>query len=245
VAGNWKMNTTLAEAVELAEALRGSIDDVEAVERVVCPPFVSIAAVAERLAKSSIGVGAQDVHFEEKGAFTGAIAPGMLEGLCGYAIVGRSERRQYFGETDESVNKKVKALLRRNLVPIVCVGENLAQNEAGETLGVVTRQVRAALDEVEPTDRLVFAYEPIWAIGTGRAATAADADRVIGSIRAVLARVWNPEAAEALRIQYGGSVTPANAVELFARPEIDGALVGGASLKAADFTAIVRAAAAV
>jgi triosephosphate isomerase len=245
VAGNWKMNTTLAEAVDLAEALHASIDEVETVERVVCPPFISIAAVAERLAKSSIGVGAQDVHFEEKGAFTGAVAPGMLAGLCGYAIVGHSERRQYFGETDESVNKKIKALLKHDLVPIVCVGENLAQNEAGETLGVVTRQVRAALDDVEPTDRLVFAYEPIWAIGTGRAATAADADRVVGSIRAIVARVWSPDAAEALRIQYGGSVTPANAAELFAQPEIDGALVGGASLKAADFTAIVRAAAAV
>jgi triosephosphate isomerase (TIM) len=245
VAGNWKMNTTLSEAVDLAEALHASIEGIDAVERVVCPPFISVAAVAERLAKSSIGVGAQDVHFEEKGAFTGAVAPGMLTGLCGYVIVGHSERRQYFGETDESVNKKIKALLRHNLVPIVCVGENLAQNEAGETLGVVTRQVRAALDEVEPTDRLVFAYEPIWAIGTGRAATADDADRVVGSIRAIVARIWNPDAAEALRIQYGGSVTPANAAELFARPEIDGALVGGASLKAADFTAIVQAAAAV
>jgi triosephosphate isomerase len=245
VAGNWKMNTTVGEAVELAEALRGTIDELDSVERVVCPPFISIAAVAERLAKSSIGVGAQDVFFEERGAFTGEVSPAMLVGLCGYAIVGHSERRQYFGETDQAVNAKVKALLKHDLVPIVCVGENLAQNEAGETLGVVTRQVRAALDDIEPTDSLVFAYEPIWAIGTGRAATAEDADRVIGSIRAVVARVWNPDAAEALRIQYGGSVTPANAAELFARPEIDGALVGGASLKATDFTAIVRAAAAV
>ena len=239
------MNTTVHEAVELAETLRGSIGDVEAVERVVCPPFVSIASVAERLAKSSIGVGAQDVNWEEKGAFTGEVAPGMLVGLCGYCIVGHSERRQYFGESDETVNKKIQALLRHEITPIVCVGENLQQNEAGETLGVVTRQVRAALDGVEPTERLVFAYEPIWAIGTGRAATSADADRVIGSIRAIVARVWNPDAAEALRIQYGGSVTPANAAELFARPEIDGALVGGASLKAADFAEIVRAAASV
>ncbi len=245
VAGNWKMNTTLAEAVELAEALRDTIDGIESVERVVCPPFISIAAVSERLAKSSIGVGAQNVFYEEKGAYTGEVAPTMLEGLCGYVIVGHSERRQHFGETDESVNRKVKAVLDHGLVPIVCVGENLRQNEAGETLGVVTRQVRAALDGVGPTDRVVFAYEPIWAIGTGRAATAADADRVIGGIRAVVARIWSPEAAEAMRIQYGGSVTPGNAAELFARPEIDGALVGGASLKAADFTAIVQAAAAV
>ncbi len=239
------MNTTLAEAVELAEALRDAIDGIESVERVVCPPFISIAAVSERLAKSSIGVGAQNVFYEEKGAYTGEVAPTMLEGLCGYVIVGHSERRQHFGETDESVNRKVKAVLDHGLVPIVCVGENLRQNEAGETLGVVTRQVRAALDGVGPTDRVVFAYEPIWAIGTGRAATAADADRVIGGIRAVVARIWSPEAAEAMRIQYGGSVTPGNAAELFARPEIDGALVGGASLKAADFTAIVQAAAAV
>ena len=245
VAGNWKMNTTLAEAVELAEALRDTIDGIESVERVVCPPFISIAAVSERLAKSSIGVGAQNVFYEEKGAYTGEVAPTMLEGLCGYVIVGHSERRQHFGETDESVNRKVKAVLDHGLVPIVCVGENLRQNESGETLGVVTRQVRAALDGVGPTDRVVFAYEPIWAIGTGRAATAADADRVIGGIRAVVARIWSPEAAEAMRIQYGGSVTPGNAAELFARPEIDGALVGGASLKAADFTAIVQAAAAV
>ncbi len=201
--------------------------------------------MSERLAKSSIGVGAQNVFYEEKGAYTGEVAPTMLEGLCGYVIVGHSERRQHFGETDESVNRKVKAVLDHGLVPIVCVGENLRQNEAGETLGVVTRQVRAALDGVGPTDRVVFAYEPIWAIGTGRAATAADADRVIGGIRAVVARIWSPEAAEAMRIQYGGSVTPGNAAELFARPEIDGALVGGASLKAADFTAIVQAAAAV
>ncbi len=245
VAGNWKMNTTLAEAVELAEALRDTIDGIESVERVVCPPFISIAAVSERLAKSSIGVGAQNVFYEEKGAYTGEVAPTMLEGLCGYVIVGHSERRQHFGETDESVNRKVKAVLDHGLVPIVCVGENLRQNESGETLGVVTRQVRAALDGVGPTDRVVFAYEPIWAIGTGRAATAADADRVIGGIRAIVARIWSPEAAEAMRIQYGGSVTPGNAPELFARAEIDGALVGGASLKAADFTAIVQAAAAV
>jgi triosephosphate isomerase len=245
VAGNWKMNTTLGEAVELAEALRATIDCIESVERVVCPPFISIAAVAERLARSSIGVGAQNVFYVEKGAYTGEVAPMMLEGLCGYVIVGHSERRQHFGETDEIVNRKVKAALEHGLVPIVCVGENLQQNEAGETLGVVTRQVRAALDGIGPTDRVVFAYEPVWAIGTGRAATAADADRVIGGIRAVVARIWSPEAAEEMRIQYGGSVTPGNAAELFARPEIDGALVGGASLKAADFTAIVQAAAAV
>src|SRR5579884_299359 len=232
------MNTTVGEAVELAEALRASIDGIESVERGVCPPFISIASVSERRAKSWIGVGAQNVSYEEKGAYTGEVAPMMLEGLCGYVILGHSERRQHFGETDETVNRKVKAALAHGLVPIVCVGEDLRQNEAGETLGVVTRQVRAALDGVEPTDRLVFAYEPIWAIGTGRAATAADADKVIGGIRAIVARVWNADAAEALRIQYGGSVTPANAAELFARPEIDGALVGGASLRAADFTAI-------
>jgi triosephosphate isomerase len=243
VAGNWKMNTTLPEAVELAAAVRDAVGDVESVERVVCPPFVSIAAVGERLAGSSIGVGAQNLHWEPKGAFTGEVSPLMLAGLCAYAIVGHSERRQHFGEDDAIVSRKVRAALGHGLAPIMCVGEDLAQNEAGQTLEVVGRQVRGGLDGVQPTDRLVIAYEPIWAIGTGRAATAEGANQVIGAIRRVVADLWSGALADAVRIQYGGSVTAANAAELFAQPEIDGALVGGASLKAADFATIVRAAA--
>jgi triosephosphate isomerase (TIM) len=243
VAGNWKMNTTFVEAVDLADALGRSIGDLAAVDRVLCPPFVWIPAVAERLRGSSIGLGAQNVHWEEKGAFTGEVAPPMLAGLCSHVIVGHSERRQHFCDDDSTVNKKVRAVLRAGLVPIMCLGENLGQNEAGQTLEVVGRQVRAGLDGLEPTDRLVIAYEPIWAIGTGRPATAEGANEVIGAIRRVVAATWSGPAAAAIRIQYGGSVTAANAAELFAQPEIDGALVGGASLRAADFAAIVQAAA--
>jgi triosephosphate isomerase len=243
VAGNWKMNTTLPEAVELAGALRAAIDGVEAVERVVCPPFVSLAAVVERLAGSSIGVGAQNIHWEEKGAVTGEVSPTMLDGICRYAIVGHSERRQLFGEDDAMVNRKVRAALGHGLVPIVCVGENLAQNEGGQTLEVVGRQVRAGLEGVADIERVVIAYEPIWAIGTGRPATAEGANEVIGAIRRLLTEMTSGAVAAGLRIQYGGSVTAASAAELFAQPEIDGALVGGASLRAADFEAIVRAAA--
>src|SRR5689334_16720124 len=216
VAGNWKMNTTLPEAVELAGALRAAIGGLEAVERVVCPPFVSLAAVAERLAGSSIGVGAQNLHWEEKGAFTGEVSPTMLDGICRYAIVGHSERRQLFGEDDAMVNRKVRAALGHGLTPIVCVGENLAQNEAGQTLEVVA-----------DIEQVVIAYEPIWAIGTGRPATAEGANEVIGAIRRLLTEMTSGAVAAGLRIQYGGSVTAASAAELFAQPEIDGALVGG------------------
>jgi triosephosphate isomerase len=243
VAGNWKMNTTLAEAVGLADAVRAAVDDVAAVDRVVCPPSIWLVAVGSRLDGSSVGLGAQNVHWEEKGAFTGEISPVMLSGLCSHVIVGHSERRQYFGEDDSAVNRKVKAALAHGLAPIACVGEDLAQYEAGQTLEVVGRQVRACLDGVQPTDRLVLAYEPIWAIGTGRPATAAGANEVIGAIRRIVGDMWSRSAAEQVRVQYGGSVTAASAAELFAQPEIDGALVGGASLKPADFAAIVRAAA--
>jgi triosephosphate isomerase len=242
VAGNWKMNTTLDEALGLVAALRGSIDDLDGVETLVCPPFVWLLPVAERLRGSSIGVGAQDTHWEPKGAFTGAVSPTMLAPLCRYVIVGHSERRQHFGESDESVNRKVRAVLAHELVPIVCVGETLAENEAGRTVEVVARQTRAALAEVPPTERLILAYEPVWAIGTGRAATAEGAGATIGQVRRVVGELWGAEVAAGLRIQYGGSVTPSNAAELFAQPEIDGALVGGASLRADDFAAIARAA---
>lgn len=243
VAGNWKMNTTLSEAVALAQAIRGDVDALAGVDRVVCPPFVWLAAVADALTGSQIGVGAQNLHWEERGAFTGEVSPTMLAGLVQYVIVGHSERRQYFAEDDTGVNRKTKAALACGLIPILCVGENLDQNEAGRTLEVVGRQVRAGLDGIQPTDRLAIAYEPIWAIGTGRAATPVGANDVIGAIRRIVGEMWSAAPAQALRIQYGGSVNAANAAELFAQPEIDGALVGGASLQAAEFAAIVRAAA--
>ena len=210
----------------------------------MCPPFVSLAAIAERVRGTDIGVGAQNMHPEPKGAFTGEIAPGMLEGLVGYVILGHSERRQYFAEDDALRQPKVRAALGVGLVPIVCVGETLAQNEAGETEAVVARQVRGALEGVEHVSGVVIAYEPIWAIGTGRAATPEGANATIGLIRATLAEIARRRRPpQGVRIQYGGSVTPDNFAAFIAQPEIDGALVGGASLKADSFIEIVRLAA--
>lgn len=245
IAGNWKMNKTPAEAAELARVLVAEIGGVTGVERVLCPPFVALPAVAPLLAGTGIGLGAQNIHWEKSGAFTGEVSAPMLVGLAQYVIIGHSERRQYFGETDETVNKKVKSALAHGLTPIICVGENLAENEAGQTGDVVTRHVRSAYAGLSAADALktIIAYEPVWAIGTGRAATPEQANGVMGRyIRQLLAELYSVAVAEALRIQYGGSVTAANAAALFAQPEIDGALVGGASLKAAEFTAIVRAA---
>jgi triosephosphate isomerase len=245
IAGNWKMNRTPAEAADLARALLGDLAGVAGVDRVLCPPFVALPAVAEVLKGSSIGLGAQNIYWKDSGAFTGEVSPVMLKGWCQYVILGHSERRQYFGESEETVNLKVKAALNHGLTPIICVGEVLAENEAGQTTAVVTRQTQGAYAGLSAEDALktVIAYEPVWAIGTGRAATAEGANAVIGQIRAVVAGLYAPEVAAAIRIQYGGSVTAANAAELMAQPEIDGALVGGASLKPAEFVAIVKAAA--
>jgi len=245
VAGNWKMNKTPAEAADLARALLADLAGVGGVDRVLCPPFVALPAVAEVVKGSPLGVGAQNIYWKDAGAFTGEVSPVMLKGWCQYVIIGHSERRQYFGEKDETVNLKVKAALNHGLTPIICVGEVLAENEAGQTTAVVTRQTQGAYAGLSAADVLktVVAYEPVWAIGTGRAATAEGANAVIGQIRAVLAGLYSPDVAAAIRIQYGGSVTAANAAELMAQPEIDGALVGGASLKPAEFVAIVRAAA--
>ena len=239
VAGNWKMNTGINDGLALVDAMLPRLQALDGVDRVVCPPFVSIAAIADRLRGTDVGVGAQNVHPEPKGAFTGEVAVGMLEGLVRYVIVGHSERRQYFAEDDAFVNRKVKAVLGAGLTPIVCVGETLVQNERGETESVVSRQVRAALEGVDDPTRLVIAYEPIWAIGTGRAATAEGANATIGIIRRVVGEVAG-DAALRTRIQYGGSVTADNFAEIIAQPEIDGALVGGASLKADQFVEIVR-----
>ena len=246
VAANWKMNKTASEAVDLARELVAAIQPFVAVERVLCPPFTALAVVAPVLAGTGIGLGAQNMHWEKSGAYTGEVSPLMLAGLCQYVIVGHSERRQYFAETDETVNKKTKAALAHGLTPIVCVGENLAENEAGQTAAVVTRQTRAAYAGLTAGDALktILAYEPVWAIGTGKAATPAGANAIIGlHIRGALADLYSPALADALRVQYGGSVTAANAAGLIAQPDIDGALVGGASLKPAEFAAIVKAAA--
>jgi triosephosphate isomerase len=243
IAGNWKMNKTVAETVELIRALRESTADVEKVEMVVCPPFVSLMAAKDALAGSKIGLGAQNVYWEEKGAFTGEISPLMLKGLVTYVIIGHSERRQHFGETDATVNKRVKAALAHGLIPIMCVGETLAQREAGETAAVVSSQVSNGLAgfNAEEVKSIVIAYEPVWAIGTGRASTGEDANAVIGqNIRAPLAKLFGEPAAQGIRVQYGGSVTPANIEEFMGASEIDGALVGGASLKAPDFTTIIK-----
>jgi triosephosphate isomerase len=240
------MNKTVPEALELTRDLLAQIQSYTAVERVVCPAFVALTTVAPLLAAAGLGLGAQNMHWENSGAYTGEVSPLMLAGLCQYVIVGHSERRQYFGETDETVNKKARAALAHGLKPIICVGEVLAENEAGRTAEVVVRQTRAAYAGLSQDDALqtILAYEPVWAIGTGKAATPAGANAVIGlHIRGALSELYSTTVADTIRVQYGGSVTAANAAELMAQPDIDGALVGGASLKPADFGAIVAAAA--
>jgi triosephosphate isomerase len=245
VAGNWKMNTTLAEAEALAETVDRPLSGLGGIETVLCPPFISLAAVIQAVSGFNVAVGAQNCHFEPRGAFTGEISPAMLADLgCRYVILGHSERRTLFGETDATVQRKVQAALAAGLIPIVCVGENLEQNESGQTEEVVGGQVRAALDGLAGSQvaGLVLAYEPIWAIGTGRPATPEQANVTAGAIRRAVGELAGEDAAGALRIQYGGSVTRENASALFSQPEIDGALVGGASLKGADFIAICEAA---
>ena len=246
IAGNWKMNKTIAEATALVREMRRELNEIEGVEKVLCPPFTALSAVAELIQATKIKLGAQDMHWEEKGAYTSAISPLMLKELCQYVIIGHSERRQYFGETDERVNRKVKAALQHGLNPIICVGENLEQNEAGQTKAWVSGQVRAALRDLtaEQVKGLVIAYEPIWAIGTGKPATGAGANAIIGLvIRGTVASMFDESTAQALRIQYGGSVNPDNIAEFMTQPDIDGALVGGASLVAAKFVPITRQAA--
>lgn len=246
VAGNWKMNKTSTEARALVHELITELGAIDEIDRVLCPPFTSIAAVVDLLDGSSIGLGAQDLHWEASGAYTGAISPAMVAENCQYVIIGHSERRAYFGETDETVNRKVMAALGAGLIPIVCVGETLEENEAGRTGEVVGTQVRdglAGLSE-DQAATLVVAYEPVWAIGTGKAATATGAGAVINDhIRSVLASQFSPAVAAGCQVLYGGSVKPANATEFFSVEDIDGALVGGASLNAADFIGIARAAA--
>jgi triosephosphate isomerase len=240
VAGNWKMHYGPTEAQDFASAILEPLNAIHAVERVLCPPSISIAAVHAVVGGSEIKLGAQNMYFEEKGAFTGEISPTMLRGLCDYVILGHSERRIYFGETDELVNKKARAALAHGLRPIVCVGERLEERDANLTERVITAQVLGSLANLPPEriGELVVAYEPIWAIGTGRAATAQDAADVAAIIRALIGELYG-QAAQTVRIQYGGSVNAVNVAEFAALPDIDGALVGGASLTG-DFVELVR-----
>ncbi len=243
IAGNWKMNKSMDEARTLVGELMPLIKDISAAEVAVCPPFVSLMNIKSMLLGTALKLGAQNMHDQEKGAFTGEISPVMLSGWVDYVILGHSERRQIFGESDALINRKVLSAFKHGLLPILCVGETLEQNEAGETEAVLARQVREGAAGVLHSDapHLVVAYEPIWAIGTGRAATSDDAQKRCAFVREELRAAFG-NAADSIRIQYGGSVTPANAAETLGMPDVDGALVGGASLKPADFAAIVRAA---
>ncbi|MBP6806092.1 MAG: triose-phosphate isomerase [Chloroflexi bacterium] len=234
IAGNWKMNKTADEAVAFVEQIREGLNATSGVDIVLCPPALAIPAVAASVKGTKIGVGAQNMYFAESGAFTGELAPNMLTPFCQYVILGHSERRAYFGETDEGVNKKIKAALAHGLTPMVCVGESLEQNEAGETHSFVSGQVKAAFAGLtaEQAIACVIAYEPIWAIGTGKTATVEQAGAIIGgTVRTAVAEILGDDVAQQVRIQYGGSVTEKNIAELMAHPDIDGALVGGASLK--------------
>jgi triosephosphate isomerase len=245
VVGNWKMHKTVSEALALVTELKNQLSSVKGVACGVAPVFTALAPVAKRLEGSPIALAAQNCHWEDKGAFTGEVAPGMLADVgCTWVIVGHSERRQLFGETDEGVGKKARAVLAAGLGVIVCVGETERERDAGATTRVVDTQLAGALAGVEAKqpDRLVIAYEPVWAIGTGRTATPAQAQEVHAHIRGRLAERFGAATAGAIRIQYGGSVKPSNAAQLMAEPDIDGALVGGASLVADDFVGIVKAA---
>ena len=240
IAGNWKMNTSVTEAVELVKAMKKKLNSISGVEKVLCPPFISLMTVKEIIKGTSIKLGAQNMYFELTGAYTGEISPVMLAGLCEFVILGHSERRAHFGDNDQIVNKKVRAGLSMQLTPIICVGESLEQNEAGETIAVVTKQVRAAFEGIDSPHGTVIAYEPLWAIGTGKAARGDQANAVSSVIRSVVAQLYGDSVAQEMRIQYGGSVNSANIAEFISQPEVDGALVGGASLKAAEFVGIME-----
>ena len=242
IAGNWKMNKTPEEAKELVTALVPLVKNAKC-DVVICPPFVDLCAVKPIIAGTNIHLGVQNIHWAAKGAFTGEISADMLKAHgVEYAIVGHSERRQYFGETDATVNQRAKAAIAAGITPIICVGESLEQRESGVTNAVVSGQTKAALDgnEAKDVETLVIAYEPIWAIGTGKTATKEDANATIAVIRGAIAEVYGKDVAEKVRIQYGGSMNPKNASELMSMPEIDGGLIGGASLKAEDFSKVVN-----
>jgi triosephosphate isomerase len=241
IAGNWKMYKTARQAAETIRSLADLVKGVQRVEVVICPPFTALAAAVEAAKGSPVAIGAQDCYWEKEGAFTGQVAVPMIADLgCSHCIVGHSERRQFFGETDATVDKKIEAVLANGLNCIACVGETLAEREAGQTLAVLERQVRNGLSRHFTSARLVIAYEPVWAIGTGKTATPVQAQEAHAFIRQVVAEAASPEAAQAVRILYGGSVKPDNIATLMAQPDVDGGLVGGASLDAVSFAKIVR-----
>ncbi len=242
IAGNWKMNKTVSETKVFLKELSAQKLDFNKADIVVCPSFIDLTSAVEILRNSSIGVGAQNMHCADSGAFTGEVSPKMLrDAEVEYVIIGHSERRQYFAETDEFVNSKVKSALANKLKPIMCVGESLEQRESGATHETVRNQLLKGLEDIDAADaaNIIIAYEPVWAIGTGRTASAADAQDVCAYLRKLLTELYGKETAEIIRIQYGGSVKPSNAEELLSQPDIDGALVGGASLEIADFVGII------
>jgi len=242
IAGNWKMHKTINEAISFIEELKPLVQDSKC-EVVVCPTFLSLPAVVEACKNTNIMVGAQNMHFEEQGAFTGEVSPSMLTELgVKYVIIGHSERRQYFNETDETVNKKLKAAFNNSLIPILCVGESLNERESGITEEVISTQIKLDLKEIssDNVNNMIIAYEPIWAIGTGRTATADDANETIGFIRNTIENLYGKNIAANVRIQYGGSVKPSTIKEQMGKEHIDGGLIGGASLKAQDFAAIIN-----
>lgn len=247
IAGNWKMYKTISEAIELANALKRELFniDFDHIQVVLCPVFTALSEVSEVINESEIALGSQDTYWLDEGAFTGEVSPEMLKDAgCSFVIIGHSERRQFFGETNETVNKKVKAVLAHGLTPIMCVGETLAEREKNLTFKVLEDHVTGGLKELtaEQVLDIVIAYEPVWAIGTGKNATPAQAQEAHKYIRTLLEKLYNNDVASTIRIQYGGSVKPENAAELIGQPDIDGALVGGASLKVETFTAIIKSA---
>ncbi|MBN1871572.1 MAG: triose-phosphate isomerase [Candidatus Omnitrophica bacterium] len=243
IAGNWKMNKTISEALELVNGLKRELCDIEDIDIVVIPPFTALGEIADALTSSNIKLGAQDAHWEQKGAFTGEISPTMLKDIgVTYVVIGHSERRIYFGETNETVNKKVKSVLKTDLLPIMCIGERLEEREAGSTFDVIRDHIEGGLKGISEQDvlKVVIAYEPVWAIGTGKTATPAQAEEAHLYIRDLLKELYDESVAKNLRIQYGGSVKPENIKELINQEDIDGALVGGASLKTEEFVSIVK-----
>lgn len=243
IAGNWKMYKTSLEAIELVNLLKRDLSDITEVEIVVCPPFTALSDVRDVLIESNIGLGGQNLYWEDQGAFTGEVSAPMLKALdVQYVIIGHSERRQFFGETDATVNRRIKAALKHQLTPIVCIGENLNERESGQTFAVIEKQLHGSLANltVEEMEEIVLAYEPVWAIGTGKTATPQQAQEVHRFIRAQLVKIFGEDLADSVRIQYGGSVKPENITELISQPDIDGALVGGASLKHDSFAQIVK-----
>jgi len=245
IAGNWKMYKTIPEGIELANGLKRELFkvDPQEIDIVLCPVFTALSEIAEVLAESNIQLGAQDMFWQQEGAFTGEVSPVMLKDAgCQYVIIGHSERRQYFGETNESVNKKVQAALKGGLIPIVCVGETLNEREGKKTFKVLEDHIHNGLKDISNDDieKIVIAYEPVWAIGTGRTATSGQAQEAHRYIRDLLGKIYNQDIAANIRIQYGGSVKPENISELISQPDVDGALVGGASLKIESFSEIVK-----